>query len=237
MAVQQQISAQSGVAQQETFIRYRAPMDASGWEITREPVQRRMTQSPIINLGSGGHGSCVLAGTPILMADGSTRSIETFVGGEKVRTLSGVGTVTAVERVKLGVTRRIIELARPNAESLFLSDEHALWTRNEAGGAAQEWWGTYNFSHWFWEKSIGIASQTTRDAHALRFDIPNLHATVDGWHAVQPIYHVMPIDTPLFDLIVDVGGSYIAGGFVLSSRATDADCEGVSWKAGELVAA
>ncbi|RKP48430.1 hypothetical protein [Trinickia fusca] len=238
MAVQQQISAAHIDSNQETSILYRPSTQAgASWEIVREPVQRRMSQSPIVNLGSGGNCSCVLAGTPILMADGTTRAVETFVGGEKVRNLGGVGTVVAIDRPTLGVTRRIIELINARGESLLISDEHSLWTRFGEGEQAKEWWGTYNFSHYFMERSLGNGLMTTRDAEPLRFDLPNQHATIDGWHSVQPIYHVMSPDTPIYHLIVDVGGSYIAGGFLISSHATDADCEGARWDAAALVSA
>lgn len=238
MAAQQQISVQQVESSEPGTILYRPPADEkANWEIVREPVRRRMTQSAIINLGSGANCSCVLAGTSILMEDGSTRAVETFVGGERVRNLGGVGTVVAIDRPTLGVTRRIIELVNARGQSLFMSDEHSTWTRIGHGDDAQEWWGTYNYSHYFMEKCRGDGLRTTRDAYALRFDVLNEHATVDGWHRVQPIYHMMSPDTPLFHLIVDVGGSYIADGFVISSHATDADSIGARWQAEALVAA
>lgn len=238
MAAHQKISAQYVESPEQGTILYRPPAESKErWEIVREPVRRRITQSPIVNLGSGGNCSCVLEGTQILLADGSTRAIETFSGGERVRNLGGVGTVIAIDRITLGVTRRVIELANARGESLFISDEHSLWTRFGVDADAEEWWGTYNFSHYFMERCRGEGFRTTRDASPLRFDVPNEHATIDGWHRVQPIYHIMAPETPLFHLIVDVGGSYIADGFVISSHPTDADSEGAHWEADEFAVA
>ena len=238
MAMQQQISAQQVESTEPGTILYRPPVDTqAAWEIVREPVRRRLSQAAIVNLGSDHNCSCVLEGTAILMGDGRTRAVETFVGGERVRNLGGVGTVVGIDRITLGVTRRVIELVNARGESLFVSDEHSMWTRFGQGDDAQEWWGTYNYSHYFMEKCRGEGLRTTRDAHPLRFDLPNEHATLDGWHRVQPIYHTMSPDTPLFHLIVDVGGSYIADGFVISSHATDADSVGARWQADALVAA
>lgn len=237
MTAQQKTFAQRAESEQGSIL-YRPPVDeAAAWEIVREPSQRRMSHSPIVNLGSSGANcSCVLAGTSILMADGSTRSVETFVGGEQVRTLRGIGTVAGVDRITLGVTRRVIELINARGESLFISDEHSMWMRLGEGADEQEWWGTYNYSHYFMEKCRGEGLKTTRDAHPVRFDMPNVHATIDGWHRVQPIYHLMSPETPLFHLLVENGGSYIADGFVISSHATDADCVGARWEAEACVA-
>lgn len=234
MAAQQQISAQQVDSRDESTILYRSPAATKGaWEITRLPVQRSLMHSPVMNLGSSSHNcSCVLGDTPILLADGSTRAIAEFVGGEQVRNLGGVGTVVGVTQVQLGYTRRIIELVGSHGESLFVSDEHPFWVRFEEQGQTQEWWGVYNFSHYHMERCAkGYDTATTRDPRVLRFDIPNTHATIDGWRHVQPIFHMMSPDTPIYDLEVDVGSSYIANGFLIRGNPTATDSVGAHWNA------
>jgi hypothetical protein len=207
----------------------------ANWSVTRLPVERNFDAS-VASLGCSS-GSCVLAGTQVLLADGTTKAIETFVGGEIVRTLTGVSKVLALETPKLGVTRRIIELSAGNNEPLMISDEHAMWMRFEQNGVVSEWWGVYNFNHYLVEKENGYGVRLQRDAKPLRFDVPQTHAHIDGWRHVQPIYHMMHPDTPLYHLDVEEGGSYIAGGFVISSHAADCDGEGVRWQGTSIQAA
>lgn len=185
------------------------------------------------SLAGLGCSCCVLANTPILLADGSTRFIELFKGGEIVRTLTGTARVEKLEIVHLGLTRRVIELVGPDGESLYATDDHPLWTRVGDG----EWWGTYNFSHYLFEKQAGGGSFLKRDAVPLRFDQPNEHAHVEGWHRVQPLYHQAPPETPVFHLALDEGGSYIAGGFVLISHCHDEDVAGAQWRGLRAMAA
>ncbi|WP_147426650.1 hypothetical protein [Trinickia fusca] len=180
--------------------------------------------------GGAAHCHCVMAGTAIEMADGSTQPIECFEGGERVRTLTGDARVMAVHRATLGVTRRVIEMKGSYGRSLFISDDHPFWTHFEDDGVQMQWWGTYNFSHYLVDKCSDARATCEIDAQVLRFDVPNTHATVDGWRHVRPIYHAMSPDTPLFHLQVDAGGSYIAEGFVVSSYADDDECLGMRWE-------
>lgn len=215
-------------------ILYRPPTNSDDlWDIAVEKVSLRPSTQPVVNLGSNcdcNCGSCVMAGTMVLMADGSKRAVETFVGGEMVRTMTGVSRVMNVEKIVLGVTRRILEMRVGNQPPLFFSDEHPFWTRFEGPDGPFEWWGVYNFNHYLVEKANGIGVNLVRDAIPLRFDVPNTHAHVDGWRHVQPIYHAMRADTPLYNLAVEDGGSYICDGFVISSHTADRHAIGVQWK-------
>ncbi|QNB08819.1 hypothetical protein G5S34_20045 [Herbaspirillum frisingense] len=216
-------------------ILYRPPINSEDlWDIAVDRVKMTPSQEPVINLGSACNctdcASCVLAGTMVLMADGSTRAVETFVGGEMVRTMSGVSRVMNVEKIVLGVTRRVLEMRVGNQPPLFISDEHPFWTRFEGENGPYEWWGVYNFNHYLVEKANGVGVNLQRDAIPLRFDIPQTHAHVDGWRHVQPIYHAMRPDTPVYNLAVEDGGSYICNGFVISSHTADRHAIGVQWK-------
>lgn len=198
---------------------------APSWSIQKIPVRQQLQDALLTQLGSG--GCCVMAGSLITLADGSTQAIESFVGGEKVRTLSGLATVQALEIVQLGVTRRMIELDAGQGESLYITDDHPLWTELPNG---QQWWGTYNFNHYLYEKETGQGSFLVRDAVPLRFDLQNKHAHVLGWKQVRPTFCQLPPQTPVYHLAVDRGGSYIANGFVITSHCRDEDAAGVNWQ-------
>lgn len=213
----------------ELNIFYRpSPQTLASWTVNRMPVQVDL-DTAVSSLGCDAC-SCVLAGTQILLADGTSKSIETMVAGDVVRTLSGISRIRGVERLRLGVTRRVIEMRSGSQPPLLISDEHAMWTRFDKDGTQFDWWGVYNFNHYLVEKENGHGVGLERDALPLRFDIPQTHAHIDGWKHVQPIYHLMHPDTALYHLDVEQGGSYIAGGFVISSHACDQDGENVVWQ-------
>lgn len=201
------------------------------WSIEIGQRQPFRPESAVANLGCD-NCCCFLVDTPILLADGSTKCIDGFSGGEKVRTLTGTATVERLEIVRLGLTRRVVELVGPDGESLYMTDDHPLWTRF----AEDEWWGTYNFNHYLYEKTVGGGSFLERDALPLLFDRENLHAHVRGWHATRPLYHQAPPETPVYHLALDRGGSYVAGGFVVISHCRDEDVAGAQWRGLDLAA-
>jgi hypothetical protein len=209
---------------QVSLIGSRKPKNGQ-WTILRAPTRRELTENFTTELGC--QITCVMAGTLVKLADGSVQSIESFVGGEKVMTLSGVATVKKLETTKLGLTRRIIELDSGNGDPLFITNDHPVWTMTTEG---EQYWGTYNYNHYVVEKSIGAGVKFKKDAIALRFDIENKHAHVDGWKSVRPYFHDLPTHTPLYHLALDTGGSYIANDFVICSHATDADSLNVDWQ-------
>lgn len=198
----------------------------SQWSIKRAPLKREVSQHLIRNLGSIS-GCCVMAGTLVTMADGSTKTIESFKGGEKVLTLGGTGVVTKLEIVKLGVTRRMLELDPGDGESLYITDDHPIWTNF---GNGDEWWGTYNFNHYLFEKETGSGSHLKRDATPLRFDLQNTHAHISGWKKIRPVFCQLSPETPVYQIALDTGGSYIGNDFVIISHAQDEDGIGVQWK-------
>jgi hypothetical protein len=200
------------------------------WAVTKTPVKRSIPDRFLADLGSSSSDpyTCVMAGSAIMLASGETKAIESFQGGEQVMTLSGVAKVVRLETTFLGTSRRIIELCGNEDECpLYLSDDHPLWTRFSAD---DEWWGTYNYNHYLFEKSVGAGSNLKRDAVVLRPDITYFHAHVEGWKRGRPTYFNLPADTPLYHLAVDSGASYIANGFVVISHCTDEDVKGVTWR-------
>jgi hypothetical protein len=169
--------------------------------------------------------TCFMEGTLILLADGSWKKIEEFIGGEIAHTLSGFGKVLELETTTLGVARRVIGLTA-GASTLYLSDDHPVWTRFSEG---DDWWGTYNMNQYLSEKDLGVGSFLTRDAVALRVHTEYAHAHISGWVKTRPVYYNLPSNTPLYHLDLEQGGSYIANGFVVSSHPRDKDFENVNW--------
>lgn len=224
--------AQQGDRDDASMIQYRKPADEnSGWAIDRAPLRRGVPRSVIVSLGCTSNCTCVMAGSQILLADGTTKAVESFVGGEQVHTLMGVASVTGLEVTQLGATRRIIELDGGDGDSLYLSDEHLLWSRDEEG---KQWWGTYNFHQYWFETQLGTGSVLKQPPSMLRWDLQNEHAHVDGWKRVRPVFCYLPPETPLYHVRVDKGGSYIANGFVVVSHCTDEKVAGANWQGLEL---
>jgi hypothetical protein len=91
------------------------------------------TCGPAITTGTGGPG-CFAAGTPILMADGTRRPIETIQPGDSVRGFDG--TAAMVSRVKVREADHVRELRyRDSAPEgrlrrLRTTDEHQYWVMN-----------------------------------------------------------------------------------------------------------
>jgi len=71
-------------------------------------------------------GGCVIAGTPILLADGTTKCVEEIVEGDEI--VSGTG-VVSVASAELVANDRITTLYSFNDDPVFMSLEHAVMTQ------------------------------------------------------------------------------------------------------------
>lgn len=212
----------------ESVVRFRpAPDNAPIWNISSAPRSHALSNSTVLNLGCDNSGGCcVMAGTLVLLEDGSHKTIETFTGGERVVTMNGIATVKGLESVKLGVTRRMIELDGGDGDPLYITDDHSLWTKFADD---TQYWTTYNYNHFLFTKEAGLSSTVlSRDPKAIRFDIPHQHAHISGWKELRPVYCNLPIETPVYQLELD-GGSYIANGFVVICHCRDEDVAIASW--------
>ncbi|MDD9210088.1 hypothetical protein [Aeromonas dhakensis] len=160
--------------------------------------------------------SCFVAGTPILMADGKERPIETLQAGERVRDQYGCSNlILAVERVLLGA-RRLYGL---NRLAPFFTAEHPFLTTR--GWAA-------------------IAPAMTRTENPTLAVLPlftGMHLL--GWSehgnagnlalAPQPALLLVeslcwidaPPTTALFNLILDGSHSYVANGLIVHNKDGD----------------
>ena len=98
--------------------------------IPAEPALQKAQPKPASQVPAGGYNewdppSCFIAGTRVLMADGTSRNIESVRIGEKVRGKNGaVNTVTGIERPRLG--GRLLYAI--NGGRAFVTAEHPFWT-------------------------------------------------------------------------------------------------------------
>ncbi|MDX7862994.1 hypothetical protein SJS78_02680, partial [Aeromonas caviae] len=160
--------------------------------------------------------SCFIAGTRILMADGSERPIETLLVGDRVRDRHGQSNlIQAIERVALG-GRRLYGL---NHLPPFFTAEHPFLT-------TQGW--------------AAIAPAMTRTENPALAVLPlftGMHLL--GWseggsagnlalapHPVElPVASLFWVDAPpataLFNLILDGSHSYVANGLIVHNKGGD----------------
>jgi len=169
---------------------------------------------------------CLAAGSKVLMADGSHKSIEDIEPGDQVIGLRGRAVVKAVHHTALGPDRTMMTLANLCGQQLRISDDHDLWCR----GAAGEGWGTFNPQWWAWEADV----EGTHDVPAfdLRDKPDMLLATASGFMRVAPDFEECPdVHEIIWSLELESGGSFIADGYVvIGSNCSKADIEGVTWK-------
>ncbi|MDQ8035159.1 MAG: Hint domain-containing homing endonuclease [Bordetella sp.] len=204
-----------------------------GWSITARPY-RPQTSSEGLDpqfLCNTGENTCFLAGNRVLMADGSRRPIETVAVGDEVMTMQGPSRVRAVERPKLGMTRKIIELRGLGDQCLVISDEHPLWVRRTAAdGAAEDSWGTYNLNHLMYEMRNSIAPRLASMPVPLHIDLPEQLAHETGWIHARPIYHHMPPSTQLYNLATIEGCAIFVEGFATFSHCLGALTPATTWR-------
>lgn len=203
--------------------------EQEGWSITSRPYRPRPQEKLLENLGTDGC-TCLLAGNRVLMADGSTKPIETVVVGDKVMTTEGPARVRLTETTRLGLTRKIIELRGHGDECLVMTDDHPLWvSRPVSGGARKEWWGTYNLNHVLYEMRNTIGFELGELPMALAIDLPEQVAHVSGWMHVRPIYHHLDPETTVHHLLVEGACTFIAEGFPVFSHCLDKLAPAAPW--------
>jgi len=174
---------------------------------------------------------CFLKGSLITMWNGETLPIELVKIGDKVKTLTGIGTVLKTPLYKLGKGRSIVKVKSDKRE-LLMSDDHSLWTLF----SDKQWWGTYNYSHYLWEmnnvdNNDGEGPQLIEHSRPLIRNKPYYHATDSGFVECKTDYNIDQYDpnTQLFHLIVDKG-SYFVDGFIVSSSPKDEYYINANWK-------
>ncbi len=165
--------------------------------------------------------SCFVAGTPILMADGEERPIETLQAGERVRDQYGRSNlILAVERVLLG-ERRLYGL---NRLAPFFTAEHPFLTTRGWAAIAPAMTRTENptlavlplftgmhLLGWSEHGSAGNLAQAPQPALLLVESLCWIDA---------------PPTTALFNLILDGSHSYVANGLIVHNKDGDGNSGG-----------
>ncbi|GAB3645226.1 hypothetical protein [Ramlibacter alkalitolerans] len=218
--------------QQSVGLAREAAKDAEeGWSVTRRPYREPISNEMFRDTASDWSPStCLLAGNRVLLADGSSKAIETIRAGETVMTMSGPKLVEKTEATTLGLTRRVLEIRGLGDEALFLSSDHPLWvSRRDKEGRRKEWWGTYNIHHVLYEMHNGTGLEFQELPFILNFDLPEQVAHASGWLHVRPIFHDLPPSTELFHLVVQDGFSYVAEGFPVLSHCRDQQGPASPW--------
>jgi hypothetical protein len=174
-----------------------------------------------------GGGSCVVAGTLVLMADGTQKRIEDVKIGDWVAGLEGANEVVDLYRPVLGPHRCLYRLVSGDLE-LFTTGDDKMWIRHEG----KEQWGVYNYNDYMYEKLYLPSSGS-----ASGMDMPHIiaepveHAHVSGWvKARATVDRTHGSETQLFHLICGGSHSYVANGYVTSARIrTDYSYDDAKW--------
>ena len=160
--------------------------------------------------------SCFIAGTRILMADGSERPIETLRVGDRVRDRHGQSNrIQAIERVALGA-RRLYGL---NHLPPFFTAEHPFLTTRGWAAIAPAMTRTENPAlavlplftgmHLLGWSEGGSAGNLALAPHPVDLPVASL-----SWVDAPPA-------TALFNLILDGSHSYVANGLIVHNKGGD----------------
>lgn len=154
--------------------------------------------------------TCFPAGSHVLMGDGTWRLIQQLHVGDVVMGVNGPTPVIKMERPMLG-SRKILKFADG---SLRWSEEHAMWTKNEAGS---QWWWSSNSTLWKKEAVAGAIGGLTDNDSMRTGDQATAWAHVDGWKSSDIVVETgNPFNTRLF-LPVTNGSPIIVNGYVVSA--------------------
>lgn len=164
--------------------------------------------------------SCFIAGTLILLADGTWKPIETFTGGELVQGANGINDVLGVQHTRLGRRRALWTF---EDRSIYFSGEHLFWIRRKD----EEFFGCVDMTEHILEKDAELCPQfedLTLKQDALVIDRPVEFAVMDGWKHDEPIIAREYGDcTPLYELVLGGSHTMIANGYLVGGNVHDDD--------------
>lgn len=165
-------------------------------------------------------GTCFIAGTLILLADGTWKPIETFTGGEWVQGADGINEVLGVQRTHLGRRRALYTF---EDRSIYFSGEHLFWIRRKG----EEFFGCTDMTQHLMEKDVELFPQfegLTLTRNALVIDRLVDFAVMDGWKLDEPIIaREYGSCTPLYELVLGGSHTMIANGYLVGGNVHDDD--------------
>ena len=174
--------------------------------------------------------SCFIAGTTVLMADGSSKPIEQIRAGDRVMGIDGrINRVIGIERVALGVRK----LYAFDDSPPFVTAEHPFWTEDGWKSVSPGMTALENpnldvghlrhgdrVARWTGEvpresRIDGNLAMVTRTDTLIRFE---------AIHTIQA--STAAADTPLFNLLLEGDHSYFADGYAVHNKGGDGGGEG-----------
>lgn len=173
-------------------------------------------------------GSCLLAGTLILMSDKTWKPIETITAGEFVYGIGGINKVLGTQRTFLGNRRALWTF---KDKSIFFSGEHLFWVKK----TGTEFFGVADMTQHIREKDVELFPQfkgLTINRDVICINKPVKFATIDGWKLDEPIIaREYGSCTPLYELVLAGSHTMIANGYVTGGNAhdDDFDYDSVHW--------
>ena len=155
--------------------------------------------------GPNGGGSCFVAGTLVMMADGTLKPIENVVVGDKVRGRNSIhNTVSEIEKVKLG------------DRSLYAFDGGAPFVTAEHPFMTDKGWASINPDMTYEETPELEGKVVPLEAGMKVFTVSNT------WELIEEIHeHSGKKNLPLWNLILQNDHTYFADGFLVHNKGGD----------------
>jgi len=122
---------------------------------------------------SGESSTCFPAGSQVLMANLTWKNIELVQVGELMYSVNGPAECIKEDITTLG-NRHMITFAD---ESIFWSEEHAFWTREND----REWWWSYNADRWRREVETGLIGGLLDNSSMRTAETTQDYAHISGW--------------------------------------------------------
>lgn len=153
---------------------------------------------------------CFIKGTLVTMADGSKKSINKIIPGDKVIGMNGyINTVKGIHHVKLGNQRFMMTF---DDKSLIFTGDHVFRIRSNFDNEA---WGTSDISGFIREHS-----SIHNNVYSIRGAFE--YFTENGWKVQIPVVaREYGDDTDCFDLILDGDSTYYANGYLVKAYTED----------------
>jgi hypothetical protein len=152
---------------------------------------------------------CFPADSFVLMDDGKWKKIQDVKAGDVAMGMGKPVMINSVEKPRLG-ERRMMQFGD---KSLAWSEEHAMWTRDNAGS---QWWWSANADMWRAEVSVGVMGGLKDNSTMRSGTNVSDWAHLDGWKANTVTTIPADATTPLY--LPRTGGSpIIVNGYVVGA--------------------
>lgn len=166
--------------------------------------------------------TCFVAGSLVLMEDGTLKKIESVEVGDKVIGLNGV--VNTVVSLVRGTAKTMGNIVNSKGKSLTFTNGHNFWVKDEG----KEFWGTNNLE-------IHLKNKRPEEISYMPLNIRDkevLYATTDGWELNKVVETVYDNEVDVFNLNVNGTHSYIVNDYVVAGKAgeySDIDWSEIKW--------